>query len=159
MALEGLIDKRKLDMFNLPYYTPTAEEVRMLIDEEGLFSVNKLETFTVDWDAGCPGGSGMKLDSRAKFVADTMRAMAEPILANEMEATDWREKEVRAARSEVGVLPYVQRTAFCFEQTNGDGPDSHWANKELGLGDKVYNIESPKSSPKGMHTEGPSDLG
>ncbi|GAB4853542.1 hypothetical protein Ancab_017733 [Ancistrocladus abbreviatus] len=83
MALEGLIDNRKLDMFNLPYYTPTAEEVRMLIDEEGLFSVNKLETFTVDWDAGCPGGSGMKLDSRAKFVADTMRAVAEPILASE----------------------------------------------------------------------------
>ncbi|GAB4853543.1 hypothetical protein Ancab_017734 [Ancistrocladus abbreviatus] len=83
MALEGLIEERKLDMFNLPYYAPTAEEVRMLIDEAGLFSINKLETFTVDWDVGCPGGNGMKLESRAKFVADTMRAVAEPLLTSE----------------------------------------------------------------------------
>ncbi|GAB4853544.1 hypothetical protein Ancab_017735 [Ancistrocladus abbreviatus] len=75
----GLIEERKLDMFNLPYYAPTAEEVRMLIDEAGLFSINKLETFTVDWDVGCHGGNGMKLESRAKFVADTMRAVAEPL--------------------------------------------------------------------------------
>ena len=40
-----------MDSFNLPLYTPTAEEARKVIEAEGSFTLKRLQNFGVDWDA------------------------------------------------------------------------------------------------------------
>ncbi|XP_074313438.1 putative methyltransferase TCM_000336 [Silene latifolia] len=50
MASEGLIDRKKLDEFELAFYPPTTEELMKVIVDEGSFHVQKHGIFTVDWD-------------------------------------------------------------------------------------------------------------
>ncbi|KAH9610126.1 hypothetical protein KSS87_003314 [Heliosperma pusillum] len=76
MVLKGLIEQEKLDKFNMPFYAPTVEEVRKLVETEGSFALKKLETFTIDWSVD----TSQNLDTRAKFVAKTARAVTEPLL-------------------------------------------------------------------------------
>ncbi|KAK2632336.1 hypothetical protein EUGRSUZ_L01687 [Eucalyptus grandis] len=76
--LPGLIEEEKLDDFNLPFYMPTPEEVRHVIQEEGSFHVTRFETFKVNWDAEMGDGN---LRVRGKYVAANIRAVSESILA------------------------------------------------------------------------------
>ncbi|CAK9135740.1 IpCS2 [Ilex paraguariensis] len=48
MVSLGLVDEEKLDSFNVPYYTPLKEEVQDIVDKEGSFAVEHIETFTLD---------------------------------------------------------------------------------------------------------------
>ncbi|CAK9135734.1 unnamed protein product [Ilex paraguariensis] len=47
LSLEGLVDKEKLDSFNVPCYAPLQEEVQDIVDKEGSFAVEHIETFTL----------------------------------------------------------------------------------------------------------------
>ncbi|XP_074313374.1 putative jasmonic acid carboxyl methyltransferase 2 [Silene latifolia] len=76
MVLKGVIEQEKLDKFNMPFYAPTIEEVRKLVEAEGSFALNKLEAFTTDWSID----TSQNLETRAKFVAKTLRAVTEPLL-------------------------------------------------------------------------------
>ncbi|KAL9238222.1 hypothetical protein vseg_012677 [Gypsophila vaccaria] len=78
MVSKGLVEQEKLDGFNMPFYSPTVEEVRKLVQAEGSFVLNKLETFTVDWSVD----TSPNLETRAKFVAKTVRVVAESLLAS-----------------------------------------------------------------------------
>ncbi|KAF8033363.1 hypothetical protein BT93_D2081 [Corymbia citriodora subsp. variegata] len=78
MVQEGLIEEEKLDNCNMPCYLPTPEEVRHVIQEEGSFHITRFETFNVSWDAEMGDGD---LRARGKYVAASMRAITEPILA------------------------------------------------------------------------------
>ncbi|XP_031283850.1 salicylate carboxymethyltransferase-like [Pistacia vera] len=84
MVLEGLIEEKSLDSFNLSYYAPTAEEVKKVIEDEGSFTLERLETFMVDWDtyiskADC----SLDTEERAAILATDMRAVGEPILSSQ----------------------------------------------------------------------------
>ncbi|PIA46661.1 hypothetical protein AQUCO_01500302v1 [Aquilegia coerulea] len=50
MVSEGLIEEAKLNSFNLPYYTPSIKEVQTIIQSEGSFVLDRVETFDNDWD-------------------------------------------------------------------------------------------------------------
>ncbi|OVA08750.1 Cytochrome P450 [Macleaya cordata] len=50
MVLQGLIDEEKFESFNLPHYKPSPKELKSVIESEGSFIVNRLETFEVNWD-------------------------------------------------------------------------------------------------------------
>ncbi|XVE93668.1 hypothetical protein REPUB_Repub01dG0214000 [Reevesia pubescens] len=76
MVLQGLIEEAKLDQFNLPYYAPTPEEVRHVIQMEGSFNIQRFETYKMDWDANC------KIGMKGKNVARNIRAVAESLLEN-----------------------------------------------------------------------------
>ncbi|XP_074310464.1 putative jasmonic acid carboxyl methyltransferase 2 [Silene latifolia] len=76
MVLEDVIEQEKLDKFNMPFYAPTVEEVRKLVEAEGSFALNKLEAFTIDWSVD----TSQNFETRAKFVAKTIRAVTEPSL-------------------------------------------------------------------------------
>jgi hypothetical protein len=74
-----------LDRFNLPFYAPTAEEVRDVIETEGSFNIQRLETFDVDWDSNMDDSNksfGSDKPTRGKYVAMSIRVVAEPILAS-----------------------------------------------------------------------------
>uniref|UniRef100_A0A2C9W0I6 Uncharacterized protein n=1 Tax=Manihot esculenta TaxID=3983 RepID=A0A2C9W0I6_MANES len=83
MALEGLIEKEKLDKFNLPYYAATAEEIKRVIEEEESLRLERLEAFKMDWDAYIKKADP-ELDkkARAAIFASNIRAVGEPILAS-----------------------------------------------------------------------------
>ncbi|XP_059431713.1 probable jasmonic acid carboxyl methyltransferase 2 [Corylus avellana] len=85
MVLEGKVEEAKLDRFNLPFYAPTAEEVRDVIQTEGSFNIQRLETVEVDWDSNMDDSNksfGSDKPSRGKYVAIGIRVVAEPILAS-----------------------------------------------------------------------------
>ncbi|KAK7814519.1 putative caffeine synthase 3 [Quercus suber] len=83
MVLEGMIKESKLDNFNLPYYAATMEEVKKVIEAEGSFTLQKLETFKVDWDTYIKkANKGLDKQAREAILASDIRAVGEPILAN-----------------------------------------------------------------------------
>lgn len=39
--------EEKLDSFNVPYYTPTIEELKDVVESEGSFTIELLKSFTI----------------------------------------------------------------------------------------------------------------
>ncbi|KAK3420951.1 hypothetical protein EUGRSUZ_G01632 [Eucalyptus grandis] len=76
-CLKGIIEEEKLDDCNMPFYLPTPEEVRYVIQKEGSFDITRFETFKVTWDAEMGDGD---LQMRGKYAAATVRAVSESIL-------------------------------------------------------------------------------
>ncbi|KAJ1287437.1 hypothetical protein BS78_02G009600 [Paspalum vaginatum] len=73
MSSMRLIDKEKLHSFYMPFYGPSQEELRLIIEAEGSFSVDKI---TVHEPTICVG-SGI---TTTKTRAQGMRAVIEPII-------------------------------------------------------------------------------
>ncbi|KAJ7978344.1 Carboxyl methyltransferase [Quillaja saponaria] len=83
MVSEGLVEKEKLDTFNLPYYAETTEEVKKVIETEGSFMLQKLEAFNMDWDSYIKNiYSSFDKQVMAAMIANNMRSVDEPILAS-----------------------------------------------------------------------------
>ncbi|KAK7409814.1 hypothetical protein VNO78_00151 [Psophocarpus tetragonolobus] len=84
MVLESLIEETKLESVNMPRYGPTAKEVKELIEAEGSFTLQKMETFKSRWDEGLKENDNddLLLDTnvRANFIAKYVRATTEPFL-------------------------------------------------------------------------------
>ncbi|KAK4860253.1 hypothetical protein QYF36_020029 [Acer negundo] len=81
MVSEGLVEEEKVDSFNVPYYAPCPEELKLEIQKQGSFVVDRLEAFEIDWDGGfedmdCPFGAA----SRGQRVAKTIRAVVESMV-------------------------------------------------------------------------------
>ncbi|XP_059666387.1 probable caffeine synthase 4 isoform X1 [Cornus florida] len=49
MVSQGLVDGEKLDSFNVPYYTPSVEEVQDIVEKEGSFAIECLEMFALEF--------------------------------------------------------------------------------------------------------------
>ncbi|XWS74839.1 hypothetical protein CRYUN_Cryun01aG0032300 [Craigia yunnanensis] len=49
MVSQGLIDKEKLDFFNVPFYTPFQAEVQSLVDKEGSFTTEFIDNCNRNW--------------------------------------------------------------------------------------------------------------
>ncbi|XP_054786838.1 probable methyltransferase TCM_000168 [Prosopis cineraria] len=86
MVLEGKVEEAKLDNFDIPYYGPTEKEVREIIEDEGSFSVERVEFSKLGWDADMnesnEGSNNIEdgVAMKAKFVAQYIRAVTEPLL-------------------------------------------------------------------------------
>ncbi|KAM7262479.1 hypothetical protein ACFE04_000162 [Oxalis oulophora] len=81
----GLIEESKLDTFNIPFYEPYVDEVKDLIESEGSFMINRLETFRHSWYANMDDGDTRLVfdnHAKAKYVAHRIRAAGEPIVAS-----------------------------------------------------------------------------
>ena len=76
-----MVDAEKIESFNAPFYAPCMEEVRMEIEKEGSFDIDRFEEFDVEWDDSTEGTiSGLKSPSRGQRVAKTIRAVVETML-------------------------------------------------------------------------------
>ncbi|KAJ4701978.1 Carboxyl methyltransferase [Melia azedarach] len=85
MVAEGLIEEEKVDSFNAPYYAPCPEEVKLEIQREGSFMVDRIEAFEIDWDGGeveddVIVNKAFVALSRGQRVAQTIRAVVESML-------------------------------------------------------------------------------
>ncbi|KAI3877812.1 hypothetical protein MKW92_013427 [Papaver armeniacum] len=86
MVLQGAIEEEKLNLFNIPNYFPSPEEVKSVIQSEGSFTINQLETFHVNWDGSDPKGDDNSVINRLKSsydAANILRAVSEPLLATQ----------------------------------------------------------------------------
>ncbi|KAJ7966784.1 Carboxyl methyltransferase [Quillaja saponaria] len=84
MVSDGLIEEEKVDSFNAPYYAPCVEELRMEVEEEGSFIMDRLEAFEIDWDGGGadPDDTSGNLASGER-VAKTIRAVVVSMLESQ----------------------------------------------------------------------------
>lgn len=83
LVLKGLVEKEKLVSFNLPFYAPSVDEVKVVVEENNLFNVEHMSVFESSWDPqdndahddvvlGCTS-SGLN-------VARCIRAVVEPLI-------------------------------------------------------------------------------
>ncbi|KAJ6854763.1 hypothetical protein NC651_039656 [Populus alba x Populus x berolinensis] len=85
LAAKGLVVETDSDTFNLPYYNPYEGEVREIIEMEGSFDIDKLETFAINWDANDDISNKdfvFEKDQCGRNVANIVRAVAEPMLVS-----------------------------------------------------------------------------
>ena len=75
-----------MDLFDLPIYSPTPEEVGKVVEEEGSFTLQTLRTFNIGWDANLHedvGDSILDSKMRGEFIAKSIRAVFEPLFSVE----------------------------------------------------------------------------
>ncbi|KAK4781102.1 hypothetical protein SAY87_017208 [Trapa incisa] len=86
MAMEGLIEDRKLVSFNVPIYMPSPTELKAQVLKEGSFLVNRLEVSEVDWSGKRAESSSSSNEEDGRIegydVAGCMRAVGESMLFN-----------------------------------------------------------------------------
>ncbi|KAJ0237527.1 Jasmonate O-methyltransferase [Hirschfeldia incana] len=87
MANEGIIKEEKIDAFNAPYYAASSEELKIAIEKEGSFSIDRLEISPVNWEGGSVNEESYDILrskpealASGRRVAKTIRAVVEPML-------------------------------------------------------------------------------
>ncbi|XP_077238735.1 3,7-dimethylxanthine N-methyltransferase CkTbS-like [Tasmannia lanceolata] len=77
MVSQKIVDKEKLDSFNVPYYIPSPEEFQDVTASEGSFSIEYIETFELTH------GDEMENDDRVygENVAKNIRSFTEPLIS------------------------------------------------------------------------------
>ncbi|XP_021831515.1 jasmonate O-methyltransferase-like [Prunus avium] len=78
LVSEGLIEEEKVDAFNIPYYAPCAEELKLEVQKEGSFVMDRVEAFEMDRDAS--GGESDDMVASGQRVAKSIRVVAESML-------------------------------------------------------------------------------
>ncbi|EEF33144.1 Benzoate carboxyl methyltransferase, putative [Ricinus communis] len=81
LVLEGVVDKEKLDSFNVPFFTPSMSEVISEIEKDGSFLIDELEISEQHWNPyhGEPNISEAFKDPGYN-VAKYARAVIEPLI-------------------------------------------------------------------------------
>lgn len=87
LLYKGLLTQEDINSFNLPVYKPSIDELKAIIDSEGSFFLENLETIEVNFDAGDQNAIVNAEDSGGKIVVKTVRAGLEPLLANHFGST------------------------------------------------------------------------
>ncbi|XP_019180724.1 PREDICTED: salicylate carboxymethyltransferase-like [Ipomoea nil] len=72
LVTKGLVEEEKLNSFNLPIYAPSLNEVKMVVEKEGSFSINVLEGLTYDFSESMDG----------KALTNTVRAVLESLVVS-----------------------------------------------------------------------------
>ena len=82
--MQGRVLEEKIDSFNVPYYAPSVDEVRIEVEEEGSFVINGLKAFEFEWDADFQSDfvcrieeNKHQLSSKGRRVAKSIRAVVE----------------------------------------------------------------------------------
>ncbi|KAJ3696673.1 hypothetical protein LUZ61_000378 [Rhynchospora tenuis] len=84
MVLEGIVEEEKLDSFNLPFYAPSMEEAKAVINTQGLFDIIHMQMFESNWDPYDDSDDDFVIDniqSGANF-SMCIRSVLEPIIVS-----------------------------------------------------------------------------
>ncbi|XP_009410315.2 anthranilate O-methyltransferase 3-like [Musa acuminata AAA Group] len=85
MVSQGIVSEDKLDAFNLPIYTPSMQEVKAVIHDEGLFDLEQAQIFECNWDPfDDTDDDDIVFDNvlNGKNVAKCVRAVSESLIAH-----------------------------------------------------------------------------
>lgn len=85
--MQGLIEEEKVDLFNIPNYTASPAEVKYLVDKEGSFIINKLETTRVHWNYASNNNNNENniIYNGGYNLSRAIRAVAEPLLVSQFD--------------------------------------------------------------------------
>nr|GMD74457.1 salicylate carboxymethyltransferase-like [Ipomoea batatas] len=75
LSAEGVVDEEKVNSFNFPIYWASPNEVKMVVEKEGSFSIEYLENFMYDLE-------NEKHIDPGNFHVNSFRAVLEPIVAS-----------------------------------------------------------------------------
>jgi hypothetical protein len=77
------LKKEKLDSFYLPIYSPSVGEVVAIVEQSGLFNMNHVKLFEINWDPYDDSENDVVDDSirSGENVAKCIRAVMEPLVA------------------------------------------------------------------------------
>ncbi|XP_044327858.1 anthranilate O-methyltransferase 3-like [Triticum aestivum] len=83
LVKEGLLEKEKLDSFNLPIYAPSVNEVKEVVAQNGLFNISHIKLFESNWDPhdDSEGGEVQNSEQSGINIAKSLRAVFGPLLA------------------------------------------------------------------------------
>lgn len=84
LVQQGHVEEEKLNSFNLPFYSPSVDEVKVVIRQSELFFINHIDLFESNWDPHDDLDGDLVLDSiqSGVNVAKSIRAVAEPLIAH-----------------------------------------------------------------------------
>uniref|UniRef100_A0A0D3GES6 Uncharacterized protein n=1 Tax=Oryza barthii TaxID=65489 RepID=A0A0D3GES6_9ORYZ len=87
LVMEGLVEKEKLDSFNIPNYEPSIHEVKTVVISSKLFTINKIHVFESNWDPyddSSDQGQAININpiKSGLNVAKCIRAVLEPLIAS-----------------------------------------------------------------------------
>ncbi|KAL6605802.1 hypothetical protein ACP70R_041455 [Stipagrostis hirtigluma subsp. patula] len=82
LVQKGLVEKKKLVSFNLPFYAPSVDEVKALIKEKPLFDIENIRLFQTNWDPhdDSDGDMVQNCASSREIIAKGLRAVIEPLI-------------------------------------------------------------------------------
>ncbi|XBJ27684.1 hypothetical protein VPH35_004913 [Triticum aestivum] len=83
LVLKGLVEKEKLVSFNLPFYAPSMDEVKAVVEENNLFNVEHMSVFESSWDPQDDDTNDdvvLGCSSSGFYVSRCIRAVAEPLI-------------------------------------------------------------------------------
>ncbi|KAG6603958.1 Salicylate carboxymethyltransferase, partial [Cucurbita argyrosperma subsp. sororia] len=78
---QGMVEKEKMDRFNIPNFMPTPQEIKEEIQKEGSFMIKRLEMSRIDWNFYNIDASsvGVGVDSSYN-IAKCIRSVMEPLM-------------------------------------------------------------------------------
>jgi anthranilate O-methyltransferase len=84
LNFKGLVEEDKLDSFNLPFYAPSMEEAKAVINAQGLFDVIQIEMFESNWDPYDDTNHDFVSDNiqSGANIANCIRAVMEPTIVS-----------------------------------------------------------------------------
>lgn len=82
---EGVVEKEKLESFYLPIYSPSVGEVEAIVKQLGLFNMNHVKVFEINWDPydDSEGDDVHNSIESGENVAKCLRAVMEPLVASQ----------------------------------------------------------------------------
>lgn len=78
LASEGLVQEETIGSFNVPFYAACPEELKFVVQKEGSFLIDHVETFEIYWDEQIK--TEFEKQSRGQRVANSIRAIAKSML-------------------------------------------------------------------------------
>ncbi|KAJ4841337.1 hypothetical protein Tsubulata_044281 [Turnera subulata] len=74
LVSQGLIEEKKLDTYNTPYYEPYTEEIKDEVERQGSFDLDCILPIILPWD-GCNGGIKCTRETTARNTGKAMKAV------------------------------------------------------------------------------------
>nr|UMB49592.1 salicylic acid methyltransferase [Geranium robertianum] len=82
MASEGMVEESDVDSFNIPNYYPSKREVKEIVEREGSFIIDEMDSFGVNWGASY-GDNELEENSCGRNMANCIRAVSETMLTSQ----------------------------------------------------------------------------
>ncbi|XP_019166106.1 PREDICTED: salicylate carboxymethyltransferase-like [Ipomoea nil] len=85
IAAEGFVEEEKLNSFNLPVYGPSLAEIKLVIEKNGSFTIDRLEISRIHWtgNIGSEDENIVSDEGNGGYgVARSVRAVVEPMLVS-----------------------------------------------------------------------------
>ncbi|KAG2632783.1 hypothetical protein PVAP13_2NG124800 [Panicum virgatum] len=100
LVLKGLVEKQKLESFNLPVYGPSVAEVKEVVMQSKLFSMDQIKLFEANWDPfdDSEGDDVHDIACSSLNIARGLRSVLKSLIASHFEEAIAKHLEVEKTK-------------------------------------------------------------